>query len=122
MIVAPGLVELIDLTIKGEDSSVLNNRLLRVASNEVSVEGEMPQFSFPRMSPILRKQLTVEPLNLIAKVAWRYISTPSKVDGHIDLTHVSGGLQVLEDSQIDVKIRQMKANLDFNREAAKLDL
>ncbi|MCE2745279.1 MAG: translocation/assembly module TamB domain-containing protein [Burkholderiales bacterium] len=122
LIVAPGLVELIDLTIKGEDSSVLNNRLLRVASNEVSVEGEMPQFSFPRMSPILRKQLTVEPLNLIAKVAWRYISTPSKVDGHIDLTHVSGGLQVLEDSQIDVKIRQMKANLDFNREAAKLDL
>ena len=122
LIVAPGMVELLNLKIKGEDSSVLDNRLLRVTSTEVRVEGEMPQFSFPRMSPILRKQLTVEPKDLIAKLAWRYISTPDKVDGHIDLTHVSGGLQVLEDSQIDVDIRQMKANLDFNREEARLDL
>ena len=29
---------------KGEDTSVLNNRILRVADREIRVEGEMPQF------------------------------------------------------------------------------
>ena len=40
----------------------------------------------------------------------------------MDIRHVSGGLQVLSDSQVDVNIRTMTANLDFNREAASVDL
>lgn len=120
--VAGGFVELLDLNIKGEDTTTINNKLLRVADGEVRVEGNMPQFAFPRMSPILRKQLTIEPRNLIAKIGWRYIANPQKVDGHVDITHVSGGLQVLEDSQIDVDIQTLQANLDFNRQAASLDL
>ena len=119
---ASGFVELLDLSIKGEDTSTINNSLLRLTGNEVRVQGNMPQFAFPRMSPILRKQLTLEPNNLIAKVDWRYVASPKKVDGHVDLTHVSGGLQVLEDSQIDVDIRTLKASLDFNREAATIDV
>lgn len=119
---APGYIELQDLVIKGEDTSVINNRILRIANREVRVEGEMPQFSFPRMSPILRKQLTVEPRNLIASVRWDYLANPNKVDGHVDIQHVSGGLQILEDSQVDVDIRTMVASLDFNREAASVDV
>lgn len=114
--------ELLDLNIKGEDTSLISNRVFQIAGQEIRVEGGMPSFAFPRLSPILRKQLTVEPRDLVAKVAWRYLANPNRVDGHVDLTHVSGGLQVLEDSQIDVDIRTMKANLDFNREAASLNL
>ncbi|MCZ8016941.1 MAG: translocation/assembly module TamB domain-containing protein [Limnobacter sp.] len=114
--------ELLDLNIKGEDSSLISNRVFQVAGREIRVEGGMPSFAFPRLSPILRKQLTLEPKDLVAKVAWRYVANPNKVDGHVDLTHVSGGLQVLEDSQIDVDIRKMQANLDFNRDAATLNL
>jgi translocation and assembly module TamB len=119
---APGYVELLDLVIKGEDTSVINNRILRIANREVRAEGEMPQFSFPRMSPIFRKQLTVEPRNLVASVRWNYLANPNKVDGHVDIQHVSGGLQILEDSQVDVDIRTMIASLDFNREAASIDV
>ena len=122
LLVAPGFVELADFVLKGEDTSVLNNRILRVADREIRVEGEMPQFYFPRMSPILRQQLTVEPKDLVAKVNWNYVANPNKVDGHVDIRHVSGGLQVLSDSQVDVNIRTMTANLDFNREAASVDL
>ncbi|WP_295722136.1 translocation/assembly module TamB domain-containing protein [uncultured Limnobacter sp.] len=120
--IAPGYFELTNFVLKGEDTSVLNNKVLRIANREIRVEGEMPQFYFPRMSPILRKQLTVEPKDLIAKVKWNYLANPNKVDGHVDVQHVSGGLQVLEDSQVDVDIRTMTANLDFNREAASVDL
>ena len=119
---AGGYVELLNLVIKGEDTSLIRNEVFRIANKEVRIQGEMPQFSFPRMSPILRKQLTVEPKDLIAKVQWTYFANPSKVDGHVDVTHVSGGLQVLEDSQIDVDIRTMLARLDFNREAVSLNL
>lgn len=122
LVVAPGYVELADFVLKGEDTSVFNNKVLRVANREIRVEGEMPQFYFPRMSPILRKQLTVEPKDLIAKVNWNYVANPNKVDGQVDIRHVSGGLQVLSDSQVDVNIRTMTANLDFNREAASIDL
>lgn len=119
---AGGFVELLNLVIKGEDTSLIRNNLLRIADREIRIEGEMPRFSFPRMSPILRKQLTVEPKDLIAKVQWDYLANPEKVDGHVDITHVSGGLQVLEDSQIDVDIRTLVARLDFNREAVSVDL
>lgn len=119
---AGGYVELLDLVIKGEDTSLIRNNTLRVANREVRIEGEMPQFAFPRMSPIFRKQLTVEPKDLIAKVRWNYLANPDKVDGHVDVTHVSGGLQVLEDSQVDVDIRTLTARLDFDRKAASLDL
>jgi translocation and assembly module TamB len=122
LVLAPGYVELADFVLKGEDTSVLNNRILRIANREVRVEGEMPQFYFPRMSPILRKQLTVEPKDLIAKVNWTYLANPNKVDGRVNIRHVSGGLQILEDSQVDVDIRTLTANLDFNREAASVDL
>ncbi|MCR2745097.1 translocation/assembly module TamB domain-containing protein [Limnobacter parvus] len=119
---AGGYVELLNLVIKGEDTSLIHNKLLRMANREIRVEGEMPQFSFPRMSPILRKQLTVEPKDLIAKVKWDYLSNPEKVEGHVDVTHVSGGLQVLEDSQIDVGIQTLIARLDFDREAVSVNL
>ena len=122
LILSSGFTELLDLNIKGEDTSLISNRVFQIAGREVRVEGGMPSFAFPRMSPILRKQLTVEPRDLVAKVAWRYLANPDRVDGHVDLTHVSGGLQVLEDSQIDVDIRTMQANLDFNRDAASLTL
>ncbi|HEX4855908.1 MAG TPA: translocation/assembly module TamB domain-containing protein, partial [Limnobacter sp.] len=84
--------------------------------------GEMPQFSFPRLSPILRRPISVEPRNLVLKADWKYFASPGRVEGRINLQHVSGGLQVLEDSQVDVDIRQMKAVLDFNRTGAALDL
>lgn len=119
---AGGYVELLNLVIKGEDTSLIRNTVLRIVNREVLIEGDMPQFSFPRLSPILRKQLTVEPRDLIAKVQWRYFANPGKVDGHVDVTHVSGGLQILEDSQIDVDIRTLLARLDFNREAVSLNL
>ena len=53
---------------------------------------------------------------------WRYVANANKVDGHVDLTHVSGGLQLLEDSQVDVNIRNLTTRLDFDRHAASLDV
>lgn len=122
LVLSPALVEVTNLSIQGEDSSLIANRILQIKGKEIRIEGEMPKFSFPRLSPILRKQMTVEPKDLVVKAAWRYIANPARVDGHVDVTHVSGGLQVLEDSQIDVDIRKLQANLDFNRDAASLSL
>lgn len=120
--VSSEFTELLNLNIKGEDATLISNRVFQIAGREIRVEGSSPSFAFPRLSPILRKQLTVEPRDLVAKVAWRYLANPNRVDGHVDLTHVSGGLQVLEDSQIDVDIRRMQASLDFNRDAASVNL
>lgn len=119
---AAGYVELLNLAIKGEDTTLIRNKVLRIADREIRVQGDMPRFSFPRMSPILRQQLTVEPKDLVANVQWDYLANAQKVDGHVDIAHVSGGLQVLEESQIDVDIRTMVARLDFNREAVSLNL
>ena len=119
---AAGYVELLDLVIKGEDTSLIRNKMLRIADREIRIQGDMPRFSFPRLSPILRKQLTVEPKDLVANVQWDYLANAQKVDGHVDIAHVSGGLQVLEESQIDVDIRTMVARLDFNREAVSVNL
>jgi translocation and assembly module TamB len=119
---ASGQLELLDWIVKGEDNSLIHNKLLRVDDWEIKIQGDMPQFFFPRMSPILRKQLTVEPKDLIAKVQWNYVANPNHLEGHIDVSHLSGGLQVLEDSQIEVDIRTLTANLDFNRHATQLNL
>lgn len=119
---AVGHVELLDLLIQGEDASLLQNEVLRISNREIQIVGGMPRFSIPRLSPILRKQLTVEPKDLVAKVNWNYWAKADKVTGHVDVSHVSGGLQVLEDSQVDVDIRTLLARVDFNREAMSLNV
>lgn len=122
LLLAPGVVELKDVVITTEDGSTFKNTLLRVAEREIRVEGNAPKFLIPRLSPILGKQVSVEPNNLYTNINWRYLATQDRVDGHVDVNHVSGGLQVLEDSQIDVNIKTFKADLDFNRENASLSL
>ncbi|HEX4917681.1 MAG TPA: translocation/assembly module TamB domain-containing protein [Limnobacter sp.] len=122
LLLAPGLFELKDFVIKTEDGSTVRNTLLRVAEREIRVEGKAPKFLIPRLSPILGTQVSVEPNSLYTNINWRYVATPDRVDGHVDVNHVSGGLQVLEDSQIDVNITTFKADLDFNRENASLNV
>lgn len=117
-----GQFELLNVEIKGEDGSLLQNRVFKMAGPHIEVEGEMPRFSIPRLSPLLRRPISIEPKDLVAKADWRYLASPGQVQGHVNMTHLSGGLQVLEDSQIDVNIRQMNAALDFNRSGASLDM
>lgn len=119
---APRFVELSGLSLKGEDSTLINNRILRIAGADVQIEGDVPALGVPRLSPILRTQVSVEPKDLVAKIKWRYRANAREVDGRVEVSHVSGGLQVLEDSQIDVPIQAFQASLDFNRSKAALDL
>lgn len=122
LLLAPGVQEIKNVVIRTEDGSTFKNTLLRVAEREIRVEGHAPKFLIPRLSPILGTQVSVEPNNLYTKINWRYLATPDRVDGHVDVDHLSGGLQVLEDSQIDVNIKTFKADLDFNRENASLNM
>ncbi|HEX4879437.1 MAG TPA: translocation/assembly module TamB domain-containing protein [Limnobacter sp.] len=122
VLLAPGLFQMQDLVLNTEDGSVFRNTLLKVSHQDIRVEGNAPRFLIPRLSPILGQQMPVEPNNLYTRIQWRYVATPSHVDGRVDVSHVSGGLQVLEDSQIDVSIQTFKANLNFNRDSASLSV
>ena len=122
LVFSPGYTELLDLELQGEDQTRIRNALFRMTAQEVRVEGDMPSVRVPRMSPILGTQVSVEPKDLVLQLNWNYLANAKKVDGHVDVSHVSGGLQVLEDSQIDVPLQAFKARLDFNREFAALDV
>lgn len=118
----PGLVEVGRFALKGEDVSRIQNELVRLQGDEIIVEGEMPTFSFPRLSTIVRRQLSVEPSELVLNVNWSYRETPQKVAGKLDINHLSGGFQILDDSLTEVPVQTFTGNLDFNREGILLDL
>ncbi|WP_370261976.1 translocation/assembly module TamB domain-containing protein [Limnobacter sp.] len=122
LLLAPGLVEMTGFEIRTADGSTFKNALLRVSGQEVRVEGHAPKFLIPRLSPILGTQVSVEPNNLYTTIDWRYVASAEAMDGQVSVRHLSGGLQVLEDSQIEVAIKTFEANLNFNRQAAKLNL
>ncbi len=122
LVLSPGFTELLDLELQGEDQTRVRNALFRITEQEVRVQGDMPSVRVPRMSPILGTQVSVEPKDLVLQMNWNYLANARKVDGHVDISHVSGGLQVLEDSQIDVPLQAFQARLDFNREFAAVDV
>ncbi|HEY1057427.1 MAG TPA: translocation/assembly module TamB domain-containing protein [Limnobacter sp.] len=119
---APRYLQVGLLELMGEDKTLIRNTVLKLDGSTVQIEGEMPALGIPRLSPILRTQASIEPKDLVARVNWRYRANAASVQGVIDLQHVSGGLQVLEDSQIDVPIERFDAHLQFDRTAAAMQL
>lgn len=117
-----GELELGKLVMKGEDDTRIQSDLLRVQGKNILSRGSVGAITLPRISPILRKQMSLEPKALKLKAAWSYEANPGKVDGHVQVEHLSGGLQVLEDSEVEVAIRTLKANLDFDRQGVRLAL
>ena len=120
--VAAQWIELGRVALTGEDATQIQNRILRIAGADVHIEGEVPALAFPRLTPILQTQMSIEPKDLITQLTWHYKANAQTVDGQIDVSHVSGGLQVLEDYQLDVPIRDFNAKVRFNRQAANANV
>ena len=114
-------IELGDTVLKGEDTTRIHSEIVRLANRELVLKGDIPAITLPRLAPILRRPVSVEPKNLVAKVQWNYKASPNAVQGNLKLSRVSGDLQVLEDSEILVPLKRFDLNLDFNQVAAKLD-
>lgn len=122
MTLKSGEFELGQLNLKGEDDTLIHSEVLSIRGRSVVSRGRIDAITLPRISPILRKQMSLEPKTLKLKAAWSYQANPGKVDGHVQVEHLSGGLQVLADSEIEVAIRTLKANLDFDRQGVRLAL
>lgn len=120
--VAPSWVESANLVLQGEDGTRIDSKLAQWTPTSLKLEGSIPKFGVPRLSPILKTQVSVEPKDWVLAAQWRALSTPGLLDAKLDINHVSGGLQILEESQLDVPIQRMQAGLVLNRQSADLNV
>lgn len=119
---APHVVELGSFELKGEDDTRIQNRTLRIAGSDVHIQGKVAALPVPRLSTLFKTEVSIEPKDLVLGADWNYQASAKALDGQLNVFHVSGGLQVLEDLQMDVPLRAFKAKMGFTRQAATVDM
>jgi translocation and assembly module TamB len=119
---APHRVELGAFELKGEDNTRIQNQIFRMAGADVQIQGKAPVLPVPRLSTLLKTPVSLEPKDLVLGADWNYIASAKGLDGRLNVFHVSGGLQVLEDLQMDVPLQGFNAKLELTRQSAKVDM
>ncbi|MDX1668685.1 MAG: translocation/assembly module TamB domain-containing protein, partial [Limnobacter sp.] len=115
-------VELSQLVLVGEDQTEIQSQTLMASSKSLVLEGQAPRFALPRLSSVLKTQMTLETDQLVTALNWRIKSSPKQLDGHFDLKYLSGGFSILEDAEIEVPVRAMELAVDFSRERMSAEL
>ncbi|NJM32013.1 MAG: hypothetical protein HC848_02890 [Limnobacter sp.] len=112
------------LTLTGEDGSQLTNQLLSIQGNALKIQGNAPKIGMPRASSLLKQQVTLETKNLVLALDWSYEDSPARLQGLIDVRHVSGGFAILSDAELEVPVQALNAQIRFDRQAiaAVLDI
>lgn len=119
---APHRVEVGAFELIGEDNTRIQNQTLRMAGADVQIQGKAPAFPMPRLSTLLKTPVSLEPKDLVLGADWNYTASAKGLDGRLNVFHVSGGLQVLEDLQLEVPLQDFHAKLAFTRQSAQVDM
>lgn len=111
-----------ELVLQGEDETSLISEKVVLKNGALEVAGRAPKLTLPRLRSLLKTQVTLETKDLVTSLNWSLISSPQQFDGHLDVSHVSGGFAILEDAEIDVLVNTFKVNVDVSRQALQSDL
>lgn len=120
--IGKGLVAIGALALAGEENSLITSEEVALKAGESVIRGKAEGLTLPRIRSLTATLVSFETKFLVTDVNWKIEANPNDLNGHVDLVRKSGGFAILEDSEIDVPVNDLRLDVDFSREAVKAEL